>query len=167
MNKTISFVVTFMLLLSFVVAPSVQVSAATNTEDKYNALFSAMSYNFNTGKIMLDVEAATDNYSFTQQELDFYHEGFASLSRTESEELLRALGVDLDALYTQTIEAMYGDGPQPRLAPIVIAALSFLGGAAAGKIIDEAMTYGIVKTCQKYKNGYKWFVDYCKTNGHI
>lgn len=70
-------------------------------------------------------------------------------------------------LYNETLATMENEGPQPRLAPAVVALLWFLGGAAAGKIIDEALTYVIVKICKKYKNGYKWFVDYCKTNGHL
>lgn len=120
-----------------------------------------MTYNFNSGKILFDEEVASASYSFTQDELDFYTEGFDALSPQESRGILTALGVNLEELYQKTLDETYGDGPQPRILPLVIAAFSFLGGAAAGKIIDEAMTYGIVKTCQKHKK------NYYKTNGHL
>lgn len=161
MKNCVASLMSLTMLLSFIIAPGSNVSAATNDEDKYQALFSAMTYNFNSGKILFDEEVASASYSFTQDELDFYTEGFDALSPQESRGILTALGVNLEELYQKTLDETYGDGPQPRILPLVIAAFSFLGGAAAGKIIDEAMTYGIVKTCQKHKK------NYYKTNGHL
>lgn len=91
------------MLLSFIIAPGSNVSAATNDQYKYQALFRAMTYNFNSGKILFDEEVASASYSFTQDELDFYTEGFDALSPQESRGILTALGVNLEELYQKIL----------------------------------------------------------------
>ncbi|UEX91212.1 hypothetical protein [Staphylococcus ratti] len=57
--------------------------------------------------------------------------------------------------------------PTPRIAPALLYVLSFIGGAVAGKLLDEIMNYGITKTCKAHKGKWPAFDDYCSTNGHI
>lgn len=56
---------------------------------------------------------------------------------------------------------------QTRIAPALVAVLAFIGGAAAGKLLDEIMNYGIAKACQSNKGKWGAFDDYCSNNGHI
>lgn len=61
----------------------------------------------------------------------------------------------------------YETKQQTRIAPALLAVLAFIGGAAAGKLLDEIMNYGIAKACQSNKGKWGAFDDYCSTNGHI
>lgn len=156
-------ITTFTAVMIFSLIFSTGVSAATQSntisDEELNAIENSLLYNTMTGTYVFD-EEKSQKLGLTKNQSLNLNNFFENMTKEEVKNFNKLIGFDP--------QKYNGSGEISVMAPpLLIPILSFLGGAAAGKILDEVMNYGIAKACENLHGNWNLFDDFCETNGHI
>ncbi|SNZ15443.1 hypothetical protein SAMN05421503_2634 [Terribacillus aidingensis] len=153
------FVVVFTVGTVFTSTAPVAAEDQSLSDEHREALASGAYYNPATGLYVYDLEVAINNGAPEAQAKNV-KEFLESLSQEEVSQFNELIGFDPSAYQ--------GEGEYSiAIPPVIIAIASFIGGAAASKLLDEVANYGIKKACQNLQGNWSLFDDYCQTNGHV